>query len=369
MLLRVLRWLIAPLARLAFRAASDILHLANPESRVRSPFVRLAFWAAVAGLLIYLLVNDLDLAAAADALRHASPWWIIPTLVSVLVNALAKAARWQVLLQSSGKPAPFGKLFMALISGQTLNWFLPGRVGDLSRAYVAGGMGAGGAYALGTIALEKGLDTAAYAALFLVILALLPLPEWLSQPGITLSVVAAFLAAASVLLLIRPPWLRQLYEKAAARLPVSVRGKVEGWIRNTLASLEVLRSRADLVKLAAWTGVVWGSAVLTNHLAALAVGLRLPVTAAAVTLMVLQAGISLPGTPGRIGIFQYLCILALGLFGVEQEPALLFGILLQAVVLLPTTLLSLVFFGLLGVNARSLRVLEASGVKSMERGM
>jgi uncharacterized membrane protein YbhN (UPF0104 family) len=66
--------------------------------------------------------------------------------------------------------------------------------------------------------------------------------------------------------------------------------------------------------------------------------------------MVLMAGISLPSAPGRIGIFEYSCILALSIFGIRQAQALSYGILLHAVVLLPTTLLGLLAFLRLGVK-------------------
>ena len=36
-------------------------------------------------------------------------------------------------------------------------------------------------------------------------------------------------------------------------------------------------------------------------------------------LVVLQVGITLPSVPGRIGVFEYLCILSLAVFGVAQQ--------------------------------------------------
>jgi len=52
-------------------------------------------------------------------------------------------------------------------------------------------------------------------------------------------------------------------------------------------------------------------------------------------LLVLQAVVSLPGVPGRVGVFQYACILALGLFGVDETAAFSYGVLLQTVAVLP----------------------------------
>jgi nicotinamide riboside transporter PnuC len=56
---------------------------------------------------------------------------------------------------------------------------------------------------------------------------------------------------------------------------------------------------------------------------------------AIVLFLVLQVGVAVPSSPGRVGVFQYLTILALGLFGLSKEIGLLAGVLLHLVVFLP----------------------------------
>jgi hypothetical protein len=48
-------------------------------------------------------------------------------------------------------------------------------------------------------------------------------------------------------------------------------------------------------------------------------------------LLVLSLGATLPSAPLRIGNVEYLCILALGLFGVAPTPALSYGLLLHGI--------------------------------------
>ena len=85
---------------------------------------------------------------------------------------------------------------------------------------------------------------------------------------------------------------------------------------------------------------------------------------ALVVLVVLQVGISAPGVPGRIGVFQYLCILALALFQVDNATGLSYGILLQGIILVPTTLISLLFMGYLGVGPPNRDGLNNDGISS-----
>ena len=61
-------------------------------------------------------------------------------------------------------------------------------------------------------------------------------------------------------------------------------------------------------------------------------------------LVILQVGIAIPSVPGRLGIYEYLCILALSVLNVDQATALTYGILLHSLVMLPTILFGMLFF-------------------------
>ncbi len=308
---------------------------------LRSPYFRLAFWVIAIGLMLYLALRDVSLADVWQALRQADLRFVWLALLSVMINIWSKTARWQVLISSPGKGIGFGKISMGLLAGQTLNWFLPGRVGELYRLYVIGGMGPGRTYTLGTIAIEKVLDMLAYALLFLLLLLILPLPGWINNSGVTFSIITGVVTLGFVLLAVNPRWVAQIFEKSTGWIPERFRSLLVDRVQSGLASLMVVRRRSDLLKLAALTLLTWISAVCTNSLVAQSLGLRIPWTAAGIVLIVLQAGISVPTVPGRIGLFQYLCILSLALFGIGQVSGLSFGILLQAIIFIPPTLFGL----------------------------
>jgi uncharacterized protein (TIRG00374 family) len=314
----------------------------------RSPHIRLAFWVIVIGVMLYLALKDVNLSEVSLTLRQADIRFVGLALFSVAINIWGKAARWQVIIGPSGKNIRFMQLLMVLLSGQTLNLFLPGRVGELSRAYVIGGMGPGRTYILGTVAVEKVMDMVAYALLFLLLVVLLPLPGWISESGTSFTVVAALVMLGMVFLAYNPGRFARLLERLTYWLPARVRESFLNRLQAGMESLNIIRRRSDLLKLVVLSVFIWATAVWTNALTFRALDLHLPWTAAALLLAVLQAGISVPSVPGRIGLFQYLCILSLSLFGVSEVVGLSYGILLQAIVFLPTTLLSLAglwFFG------------------------
>jgi uncharacterized membrane protein YbhN (UPF0104 family) len=72
----------------------------------------------------------------------------------------------------------------------------------------------------------------------------------------------------------------------------------------------------------------------------------------------------LPTAPAQIGIFEYACVLALSVAGVEREAALAFGLLLHLLVYGPPLILgplSMALEGLDWAELRRKRVLEQDG--------
>jgi uncharacterized membrane protein YbhN (UPF0104 family) len=90
-----------------------------------------------------------------------------------------------------------------------------------------------------------------------------------------------------------------------------------------------------------WSVLAWFFGALTNLALFKAFGLPLSLGIALILLAVLQLGVAVPSVPGRIGVFEGLCLVTLALFGVEANLALGYGIVLHAVVLLPPVALGL----------------------------
>ncbi|OGO76276.1 MAG: hypothetical protein A3K41_06920 [Chloroflexi bacterium RIFOXYD12_FULL_57_15] len=106
-----------------------------------------------------------------------------------------------------------------------------------------------------------------------------------------------------------------------------------------MTSLDVTRRPRLLIGLFGWSLIAWMISALTNYLVFLALELALPVWASLLLLVVLQVGIAVPSSPGRIGVFQYLVILTLSIFAVNKDVALGVGIILYLVVYVPMVLI------------------------------
>lgn len=329
----------------------------NPATGARPGTINYKLWLQVAlgllvtGLALYLALRQVDLRQVGLVLRQASPFYVVLALLSVVANTLLKALRWKVLLGQAGAGVSLGRILAVILAGQTINAFVPVRLGDLGRAVVVGGMGAGKAYALGTVLLEKALDLAWYGLLIAGLLIWMPLPAWINQSALALAGIALLGLAGAFILAYQARRAIALSERLAVRLPGALSDWLMPRLRAALGGLAVLRRRSDLLWLAFLTTLVWVTAVLNNWLTLRAIGLGdLPLTAAWLLAVALQAGVALPSVAGRLGIFEYICMLSLSIFGVSASPALAYGLLLHAIVAGPATLAGAACIGWLGMR-------------------
>jgi uncharacterized membrane protein YbhN (UPF0104 family) len=108
------------------------------------------------------------------------------------------------------------------------------------------------------------------------------------------------------------------------------------------------------------SAVAWGLATGTNLALFRGFGLDLGLGAALSLLVVLYAGVAPPTSPGRLGVFHALTVVALEMLGVERATGLAYATLLYAIVYLPEILPGAVLLGLQLVGGRGGRAATAA---------
>ena len=331
----------------------------------QSRWLRWSIGLVISMILLYLAFRTTSFAAVWAVLRQADLWWVGAALVSVLATSLFKVVRWQVMLGPPGKDIPFLDLLMANLSGQMLNALFPVRVGDISRAVVIGGEGPGWAFVLGSVALEKIVDLLWYALLIVLLLVVIPLPGWVGDSIWVVLGAAVLMGFLTFSLTANRRRFIQLAEALARRWPSKASSYLVDQLRNGLGSLDVLQQRRDLVKIATWSTVIWSLSVLTNFFIFLSLGIHLSLSASILILVALTVGISVATVPGRIGVFEWICVLVLAIYSVGQTQALSYGLLLHAVVYIPMMLLGVISFLILTHGRRRQTASSLAGVQQV----
>ncbi len=103
--------------------------------------------------------------------------YLVLALAFVLVSPVVRALRWRALFEED--VPDLVPLIGAIVTGQTLNFTIPFRYGEVARIFMVGG---GKLRTAGTIAVEKALDASCFAGLCMMLPLIWAIPGWREGP-------------------------------------------------------------------------------------------------------------------------------------------------------------------------------------------
>jgi glycosyltransferase 2 family protein len=305
----------------------------------RARLVQIVLGIAVSAALLVYLFWDIDLRDIAAHLATTSWGYLAASVALNLLSLWLRAWRWYYLFPPGARPS---HLYSAVMIGYMGNNLLPLRAGEIVRVYVAARRGHRFWTTLATVVIERALDGLALglvvAALFLVI----PIPPSLRGPA------GVFLSADLVAMI-----LLAVLAFAPAGCAAVIRALFRRWPRVERRLMDVLGTMSEGLRgvraghhtfpiVVSSTGI-WllfaGSVWTALH----AAHLDLPLAASWTVLAFLGLGVSLPSSPGFVGVVQAASVLALALFAVPRTEALSFSLLLHASQFFPVTFVGLAF--------------------------
>ena len=302
---------------------------------------------------LWLALRDADLHAVWDTLRSAQLGYVLAAVGAFAGVYVLQSIRWRRIAATPAVGLP--RFLEMTVSGVAVNNVLPGRIGDFLRARwlgLAARISAGKAF--GTVVLDRVFDLVVLVGLLIVGIAAVASTQWLVE-----------LAAAGIVLLLGFVVVLLLSRTYIGRRDRHrrQRGLVRRLARDTVERLaEPLRREQVLVWLALSLGawLAWAVAAL---LVARSLDLDLSLADALFVTAVLNLGSAVPSSPGYVGTYEWLGVAALGLVGVDKEPALAFTILLHATWYAPTTVVGAVALGARAVVQMRGRSLERASPK------
>lgn len=280
-------------------------------------------------LCLYLVARAIDFRSLLGTLRHTNWPWLPPTFVILVGGMWARALRWRLLLN----PLPgvrTSRLFHLLNISYLVNNISPFRLGDVLRAYLCAELERLSVVrALSTVVIERVADTLAIVCLLLALLPFIALPVHIVRPACGVGLAALGAASLLVILALRREGSLALFDRLSARSAFLRRTPLRKLLASAVNGLVALGSWRRAVGVLAWSFVIWLGTALQFYLVMQAAGLRLPFTAALTTLCLTTLGMVVPSSPGYLGVFEYITVVALSLFAVGREDALGYALILH----------------------------------------
>ena len=328
------------------------------------------FWIGVAISLIALFFafRQVNFAKVWAALAGVNYWLLLASLLPLLLFLVLRAFRWRLLFYPQ-RGLRIRNLFAVINIGYLISNIFPARLGDVARAYLIGDTEeVSRAAAFSTIVAERVLDALCAVGGLLLVLPFAPLPDWMVRSGLMVGAVALVAVALFVVLVRRRAWTLRLldrilnavhwpddetmarfWRRLAARtrlrflagLPWADRSDVAGMAASLIDGFGGITTLRLGPRLVLWSIAIW-TAITTYYwvvLRAFAPGQ--PFVAGLAMCSVTALGMTIPASPGYIGVFEFLGRETMVLFGMEPEAALGYALVAHAIVYVVYTLLGL----------------------------
>jgi len=281
----------------------------------------------LSALLVYLSIRGIAFSDVADGFRTFRYGYLPAVLAAIFLMQLLRSFRWGLILSPLEKIDQLS-LFSVTSVGFLAIIAIPARVGELARPYLITKksrikMSA----ALGTILVERALDSLTVLIIAVFVLFFTPLPPWLIRSSVLFLLLTLAFVSVMILMIVKREASLRVLAPLIGKLPARAAERVNRLISHFVDGFRIIVDPALLISATGLSIVIWLVDVLAIYLLFLAVGFQLPAVAAFVIMIILIIGIAIPTAPGFIGNWHYFCILGLSLFGVPKTDALTFAII------------------------------------------
>jgi hypothetical protein len=327
-----------------------------------------AIGIVVSALLLWYAFKGIDLNQVAVALRGSDLMlWTLCTIASQLIFPL-RARRWRTLLDPVAPNLPFGPLWRATAIGMMCNNVLPARVGELVRVFVIvrERREVKWSTAFASIAIDRAFD--ALSVLLLLVIAMLApnFPADFAIAGTPVRATALGLLAVIIALfacyfaLARwPHAAEEVIGRITGALVPKHKARIGALVHTVAAGLGVLREVRTFVAAFAWAMAHWLMNALAFWFGFKALGIDAPFLAACFVQGIIALGVSVPSSPGFVGVFETMAKLSLPVYGVSEELAVTWAIGFHVLSYIPITLIGAWYFLRMGVHLGDVEAAKA----------
>ena len=285
----------------------------------------------VSALFLWLAARNVEWPRLLDELKHVRIVPFVAGFALALLSLIGMAYRWHLLLGQTARVSvadTFDFTTIGFISGL----IMPQRLGDIVKVVLLARRGGGNRTSvLGTVVIERLTDVIMLLLLAAVFVLTVRLSILLQG---SLALVAAVTAAVLILIRFHDSLTPRLLSVSRTILPARLVTVMESQVEKLAAGLHAMQSGGHFVTALALAALVWGLSGLSMMAYINAFGLPVPWYAGFLVILLTNLGGILPSSPGSIGVYHYMTVLALTTWAVDRTTALSFALVTHAMTML-----------------------------------
>ena len=294
-------------------------------------------------LFLWLAVRNIPFQTLSGSAVSANYTWLIPAVIAQILAVVARSLRWTVLLK---QPKRFASSFWAQGIGYLFTNILPLRMGEPARILVmAEKCDLPVMFVAGTAVVERLLDVATIILTLALVLPWMQVPAAVSNAGLTFGILVLVGLVMIVLMARFKQAARRFVEWALKFFAFLPAQSLLHWWDDLIESLTILLDWRVAFKAVGWSVAAWSMSAIVYWCVIRAFQPAGLVVEAVFMMVTLSLAVTVPSSPGFIGVFQFAGQQALVLpFGTKYNPGSALAITLTAhlTYYLLTTLIGLV---------------------------
>lgn len=334
--------------------------------------LRILLVIALTILLLALFFRKSDPREVLQVLKRINPLWVMVGMLANFFALICRTERWRNVLNPNHRP-PFYQTFFATALGFMTSAVLPMRAGDVVRpALLSRRTDIRFSTALGTVLVERVLDSTALLSIFLIF-SLTGARRFYENPstaGKAIIIRSAGTAAAVFLLLIVAFTLamyffnervRRFHLWLAGYLPGRIRSGWMAFFDSFVASLRIAHNRPALLRILLLTVAIWAFLISQFAFILLSFGKPLPYSSSLFVTGASILGMMIP-TPGGVGGFHKACQVVLtSFYGFSVSASVAVALIFHIVGTAPVMITGLTLFVREHVSWRQLAQIGENG--------
>jgi glycosyltransferase 2 family protein len=265
-------------------------------------------------LLLYLSLKDIRFREIWVTLANADWHLVFIPLFFIMIAVTLCAFRWS---RVAGGGSRFRETFVALLIGLFINNVLPARIGEVARAYVLSKKrGFSFTYAISTVLVDRFFDLAGLLLITFIFFPRESLPAAVSK-GLYMLIGLLVVCVVTLIVMSREGVAGKVADRIA-KLQRPFFLKLAKRIIEIQENLKRINSPFNLVLCVCISAVTWLSMSTALYFVMLALGVPVRFAYIPFVCALLNMGLTIPSSPGYVGVYQFLLVYLLSIFGVPK---------------------------------------------------
>ncbi|NIM19888.1 MAG: flippase-like domain-containing protein [Candidatus Latescibacteria bacterium] len=287
-------------------------------------------------------------------MRSMHLWWVPAALIIDVLCIVSHGFRWKLLVQPVGSVALL-RTIQAIYTGLFTNLILPLKPGEFVRGYLLSRwMDLPFASILPSMIAERIFDGSLLVLGIGLCTFFVSLPQKIVNAGVIVGAVILLVIG----LIVLSAFADKKYSTTHTTDDVGIRKpirRIKEFLSQFSSGMRSVWTSVRLLPVLAASMLYVFFQVLSYWMIMKAYGLHVSLWVPAVVLIIVRLGTAVPGAPANIGSYQFFCVIALTLFGIEKTMATGLAILLSLVFTIPILILGFLAFLKSGLTVSELR--------------